>query len=74
MGLDEVGQRIHRLVQHYLVKLGTPTKAGDTLYRDPKDGRLWEYICPPNTAYGDPLPELRCLSQAEAELKYGPTG
>lgn len=73
MGLDETGQRIERLMRHYLVKLGEGSD-GRLLFRDPKEGRFWEYVCPPAQVHGVPLPELVCLSPAEAEQRYGRVG
>ena len=71
MAFDDTGQRINRLVQHYLVKLGVEAKGGDVLFRDPMDGRYWEFICPEPGSHGDTLPELVCLTPTAAEQKYG---
>lgn len=71
MAFDDVGQRIDRLVQNYLVKLGVEAKGGGLLFRDPMDGRYWEFICPEPGPHGDTLPELVCLTQTAAEQKYG---
>ena len=71
MALDDTGQRIERLMQHYLVKLDAGPKGRGVLFRDPKDGRFWELLCPDAEPHGFTLPELVCVSPAEAERKYG---
>jgi hypothetical protein len=71
MGLDDMGQRIERLMRHYLVRLLAGPKDG-VLFRDSLDGRFWELQCPPAEPHGFTLPELVCIPAAEAERKYGP--
>ena len=71
MGLDDTGKRMERLMQHYLLKLGAGPKDGDVLFRDPMDGRFWEWVCPAAEPHGFTLPELVCIPAAEAERKYG---
>jgi hypothetical protein len=68
---DETCQRVTKLVNVYLVKLGDDPSGWETLYRDPKDGRLWELTYPQSEMHGGGPPELRYLSQLEAAQKYG---
>ena len=68
---DEMCQRITKLVNANLVKLGADPSGWETLYRDPKDGRLWELTYPQSEMHGGGPPELRCLPLEEAMQKYG---
>jgi len=43
---DDVCRRIETLVDSQLERLGTDSSGWDTLYRDPRDGRLWKHIYP----------------------------
>lgn len=67
---DENCARIFDLTKEYLVELDRDSSGWDTLYRDPKDGRLWELIYPHSELHGGGPPLLRCLSKNEAETKY----
>lgn len=42
----------------------------ELLYRDPRDGRLWELIYPHSELHGGGPPRLYLLSPAEAQAKY----
>jgi len=68
---DETCKRVTKLVKEYLVRLGDDPSGWDTLYRDPKDGRLWELTYPHSEMHGGGPPELRHLSKDEAARKYG---
>lgn len=70
---DETCERISKLVQGYLVRVGQDPFGWDTLYRDPADNRLWELIYPQGHLHGAGPPELRCLSMDEAKQKYDGT-
>lgn len=67
---DEICQRIDELVGSHLKELGRDVSGWDALYRDPDDGRFWELIYPQSYLQGGGPPQLRCLSLAEAKLKY----
>jgi hypothetical protein len=68
---DAICERIDKLIGGYLMKLGHDQSGWDTLYRDPKDGRLWELIYPQSELQGGGPPELRYLPTDEATQKYG---
>jgi hypothetical protein len=74
MVADETCQRITKLVKDYLVEIGQDQSGWDTLYRDPKDGRLWELIYPQSELQGGGPPALRYLTPQEAAQKYGKPG
>ncbi len=67
---DAVADRVAWLTAKRLKKLA---EDGDTLaelYRDPRDGRLWEKLFPFS---GGPA-TLRCISPADATDRFGVAG
>ena len=52
----------------------SPSRASvwDTLFRDPRDGRLWEKIYPMSEMHGGGPPTLRLLPESDVVQKYGP--
>jgi hypothetical protein len=64
-------RRIHYLVTHRLVRLGTDASGWETLYRDPQDGRLWEHTYPQSGMHGGGPPALHVISPQAAAAKYG---
>jgi hypothetical protein len=68
---DETCKRIASLTGGYLVKVGNDPSGWETLYRDPKDGRLWELTYPQSQLHGGGPPELHFLTLDDARRKYG---
>ncbi len=68
---DETFERIHELVDHHLKRLGIADGGWSALYRDPDDGRLWEFTYPESYKHGGGPPALFQLNEAEAQEKYG---
>jgi hypothetical protein len=66
---DDVCRRIEWLVESQLERLGTDS-GWDTLYRDPRDGRLWEHIYPQSYMHGGGPPQLKVISAESAAAKY----
>jgi hypothetical protein len=67
---DAVSERIARLVRNSLVRVAPDATGWDILYRDPRDGRLWELIYPHSEMHGGGPPLLRVVSIDEAHSKY----
>ena len=68
---DAVAERIERLVAGHLQPLGAADGGWSRLYRDPRDGRLWEYTYPESHLHGGGPPRLRLLAPEDARAKYG---
>ena len=64
-------RRIHYLVTHRLARLGTDASGWETLYRDPRDNRLWEHTYPQSGMHGGGPPALHVISPQAAAAKYG---
>lgn len=75
---DGTCRRIEWLIANRLEKIGSDPSGWDILFRDPRDGRLWERIFPESHLHGGGPPTLKVVSLAEAQAKYGvwssPTG
>lgn len=67
---DAVYDRVEWLTATRLEKLAENRTELAELYRDPRDGRLWEKILP----FVDGPPTLRCITKADAALRFGITG
>jgi hypothetical protein len=69
---DEACKRIEYLTANVLKQVAVSREYGawETLYRDPKDGRLWERTCPQGHLQGGGPPQLKAISQEEAQAKY----
>ena len=68
---DAVAARIEWLVQESQLELAADESGWSTLYRDLRDGRLWERTHPhSHLARGGP-PRLRLITAAAAARKYG---
>jgi hypothetical protein len=63
-------QRIHWLVNDYLVKIRADYTGWRTLYLDPGDNRLWELFYPKGEMENGGPPSLRCLSEKEALRQF----
>ncbi|HEX9024598.1 MAG TPA: Imm27 family immunity protein [Geobacteraceae bacterium] len=64
---DAICDRVIWLTAERLEKLASNEAELAELYRDPRDGRLWERLLP---FPGGP-PTLRFISRGDAERKYG---
>ena len=67
---DDVCGRIEWLVESRLERLAADASGWDTLYRDPRDGRLWERTYPRSEMHGGGPPQLRVISPDAAAAKY----
>ena len=69
---DDVCRLIDQLTSTVLQKLATSRAGGswETLYRDPRDGRLWERVYPQGHMQGGGPPTLRTLAETEARARY----
>jgi hypothetical protein len=68
---DAVETRIKWLVANRLVALGRSTDGWDWLFRDPRDGRLWELTFPLGSLHGSGPRTLRVVSTDDASAGYG---
>ena len=67
---NEVTVRIHRLLRHRLQKLAESDGGWTVLYRDPRDGRLWELTHPHNEIHGGGPPCLTVIEAARATARF----
>ena len=67
---DAVSERISWLTGNSLRRRATDATGWDTLYEDPRDGRLWELIYPHSEMHGGGPPLLRIITAVDARLKY----
>jgi hypothetical protein len=67
---DAAEQRIEWLITQKLERLANDPSGWETLYRDPRDGRLWELTYPQSEMHGGGPRRLRVLSRDEAAAKY----
>ena len=68
---DDVCVRIQSLVASGLTCLGADASGWEQLFRDSRDGRLWELTYPQGELHGGGPPCLTCIGQDEARAKYG---
>ncbi len=66
---DSNWERIELLTAELLEELASA--GGDTLYRDPDDGRLWEKSYPASHIAGGGPPRLAVILPGAAREKYG---
>src|SRR5690242_19629593 len=69
---DAVGARIAWLTARRLVRLGAVGR--DALFRDPRDGRLWELTHPHGAWPTGGPPRLTAIPAGAAARRYGTTG
>jgi hypothetical protein len=69
---DDATERIEWLIPTQLTELATDDTGWETLYRDPRDGRLWELTYPEGERHGGGPPRLTLVSTEQAMTKYGP--
>jgi hypothetical protein len=67
---DAVEQRIFWLVTERLVALGSADGGWDWLFRDPRDGRLWELTHPKGSLHGRGPRQLTRIAPQTAAAKY----
>jgi hypothetical protein len=68
---DHVDQRIRWLTSSRLASLGSASGGWDWLFRDPRDGRLWELTFPESSLHGSGPRRLSVVSPDVARDKYG---
>jgi hypothetical protein len=67
---DAADERIRWLAINRLEALGTTSAGWDWLFRDPRDGRLWELTFPEGSLHGSGPRRLRSISAEEALARY----
>ena len=67
---DAVEQRIQWLTTQKLERIANDCSGWETLYRDPRDGRLWELTYPHGEMHGGGPRRLHVLARDEAAAKY----
>jgi len=67
---DGTAQRIESLLADALEKVAESADGWRTLYRDLRDGRLWELTYPHKEWHGGGPPRLSCVAAEYAEEKY----
>ena len=68
---DAIGARIHWLAAERLERVAAGASGWEALYRDPRDGRLWELTHPNRHLHGGGPPRLALVTAAEAAARYG---
>src|ERR1051325_8426335 len=67
---DATEERIEWLTKHKLQSIAKDSSGWETLYRDPRDGRLWELTYPQSEMHGGGPRRLHVVSRDEAATKY----
>jgi hypothetical protein len=67
---DVTEQRIDWLTKHKLQRLARDSSGWEMLYRDPRDGRLWQLTYPKSELHGGGPRRLYVISRHEAAAKY----
>jgi len=67
---DATERRIEWLTTQKLERIANDSSGWETLYRDPRDGRLWELTDPQSGSQGGGPRHLHVLSRDEATAKY----
>jgi len=68
---DETSHRITSLIKTELEHVATTKDGWEKLYRDPRDGRLWELTYPRSEMQGGGPQALLRTSPEKAQEKYG---
>ena len=71
---DDVDRRIFWLVSRRLTLLGVVEGGWRQLYRDPRDGRLWELSFPHGSLHGGGPRRLEAITSDVASATYGVRG
>jgi Immunity protein 27 len=64
--------RIQQLIRDELVKIARDLSGWRVLYRDPKDGRLWQLSYPQSEMHGGGPAKLSWISSQVAKTVFGP--
>jgi hypothetical protein len=67
---DAVELRIRWLVSARLLPLGSADDGWEWLFRDPRDGRLWELTFPEGSVHGSGPRRLAVIDAGAAKIKY----
>lgn len=67
---DDVSNRIFSLVENYLIEVEVDCSGWYKLFKDPRDGRYWEYFFSNSELQGGGAPTLKYLLKEEAITKY----
>jgi hypothetical protein len=68
-----VCERVEWLVTSQLHRVATDPSGWNTLYEDPRDGRLWELTYPKSEMHGGGPPTLTVVAKDEARHRYDVT-
>lgn len=68
---DEMCQQIDQLIASHLKTIGHDESGWFTLFRDMRDGQLWERSYPLSQMHGGGPPRLARISADEAATRYG---
>jgi hypothetical protein len=68
---DATCRRIEWLIKNRLQRIAVDSTGWDMLYRDPRDGRLWEHSYADSGSHGGGPPCLQVISPDIARAKYG---
>ena len=67
---DPVDARILHLARERLERLASTNAGWDTLFRDPRDGRLWELTFPQGNLFAGGPRRLSVIDLEDARSKY----
>jgi len=67
---NDTYKRIQFLTKDYLTRISTHPDGWSVLYRDPGDGRYWEYTYPDGDRHGGGAPALINLEPKEAQDRF----
>jgi immunity protein 27 of polymorphic toxin system len=68
---DAVCARIEWLIAERLERVAAASSGWDVLYRDRRDGRLWELTYPHSGMHGGGPPRLTAVAPDRVAAKYG---
>ncbi len=68
---DAVAARIRWLTAERLERVASAAEGWSVLYRDPRDGRCWEFTHPYSHLHRGGPPRLTVISSEDAAAKYG---
>ena len=68
---DETCLQIDRLIKSHLETVARDESGWFTLFRDARDGQLWERSYPQSEMHGGGPPQLARISAEDAEMRYG---
>jgi hypothetical protein len=69
-GIQPCQSRIQQLVSQHLQRRADTDGGWRVLYRDPEDGRFWEFIYPHSDMHGIGPTRLAVISKTAAAQKY----